>query len=520
MQFLTVLFLAQPVGGAVEAQPLPEGVADSGINVLLDQSHAMSFFWHWSVQDDLRCAGHRVSCSQASLHRVLTPGELANARDQSQHRFPREGEGALLRPMVRIPVPEYDVVVLVGAGSPLPYLPAEVDALTRFLERGGGVVVLGRHTGADSPLANLVAGFGARFLPDPVTAPQPGEVPGLDTEARALHAAEVGDDWSVLAGGDASAALVAQRSYGAGRILLVADDRLAAAKDDQGRDAPNRALLSWLVEQAAGAQPRRVGDERRAPWEHGGIGGAFYPEHALDMGGLTVYYADNQLEHIRAAAEDGFEDVRDILARLLPTPPNPGDDMYIVLAGGDGGGWAENVFVPKVAGTIATDLNAVKSILAHELTHTLNGPEAFDGTPGCVPPAWWSEAHAGFFQRKVMRELGDCHGFYSRRGVMSWDPLLREVDLANLGEGEMGKAWEKVWFLWSLLDDRYGEQWYPNWLGHLHRKYAADPTHHLTMDEYIISVSESVGEDVSPLFELFGTSVGERAPLPPIAPRP
>jgi hypothetical protein len=193
--------------------------------------------------------------------------------------------------------------------------------------------------------------------------------------------------------------------------------------------------------------------------------------------------------------------------------------MYIVLAGGNGGGWAENVFTPKVAGTIATDLDAIRSILAHELAHTMNGPEAHDGSVGCHPPAWWSEAHAGFFQRKVMRELGHPDGFYDRRGLMQWDPLLTEVDLANLEEGQMGQAWHKVWFIWYLLDCRYGEQWYPAWLAHVHRKYEDDPTHQLTMDEYIISISESVGEDVAPLFERMGTTVGERADLPPIGPR-
>jgi hypothetical protein len=513
MQLLAMLVFAQPGAATVEPQPLPEGVADSGINVLLDQSHAMSFFWHWSVQESLRAAGHRVSCSQTSLHRALTPGQLANARDQREHRF------GLHRPMVEIAVPAYDVAVLVGVGSPLPYLDAEIEALKAFLERGGGVVVVGRYVTGESPLEEVLDGFGARFEPDVATVARGDAVPGLGDETQPRHVARVSGEWTVLLGNGPAEAVVATRAYGEGRIVVVADEGLCTTKDATGY-GPNSPFLSWCVKAAAGSRPRRADDERRVPWEHEGIGGVYYPEHALHMGGLTVYYADNQLEALRTAADGGFPDVRDALAGMLPTPPNPGDDLYIILAGGDGGGWAENVFTPKVAGTIATDLTAVKSILAHELAHTMYGPEAYDGSPGCSLPDWWSEAHAGFFQRKVMWKFGHGAEFGDLlAGIMQWDPLFTAVDLANLREGEVGMAWTKVWFIWRLLDLRYGEQWYPNWLAHLHRKYAGDPTHRLTMDEYVVSVSEALGEDVAPLFERFGTTVGERASLPPIGPR-
>ncbi len=147
------------------------------------------------------------------------------------------------------------------------------------------------------------------------------------------------------------------------------------------------------------------------------------------------------------------------------------------------------------------------------------GPQATDGTPGCGLPDWFSEAHAGWFQRKVGREMGFGQGWpYHSPGLAQRDPLLDAVDLANVGEGQMALAWEKAWFIWSILDARYGPDWYPKWLAHVHGKYN-DPARQLTMDEYIISVSETVGEDLSPLFEQFGTTVGERTDLPAIAPR-
>jgi hypothetical protein len=58
------------------------------------------------------------------------------------------------------------------------------------------------------------------------------------------------------------------------------------------------------------------------------------------------------------------------------------------------------------SGPIVVDHNSIPSILAHELAHTMYGPEAVDGTPGCRLPEWSSEAHAGWIQRQVGREMG------------------------------------------------------------------------------------------------------------------
>ena len=145
--------------------------------------------------------------------------------------------------------------------------------------------------------------------------------------------------------------------------------------------------------------------------------------------------------------------------------------------------------------------------------------EAADGTPGCRLPGWWSEAHAGWFQRKVGRELGFSNELTHYSGALArQDPLLDGLDLANIPEGKMGLAWHKVWLIWSMLDARYGGDWYPKWMAHIHTTYN-DPSRALSMDEYLMTVSQTVGEDVAPLFERLGRTVGERTELPPMAPK-
>ena len=515
---LGLLLLATRIGSGavmadVEPQPLPEGVADTGVNVLFDSSHQFSFFHHWDVQDALRNAGHRVTGSQASLHHALVPGTPMRGREQAGHEWGTD------RPFTELPAPIFDVVFTYQHGNYQPYLDEEREALRRFVEGGGGLVMDCSAPG--SPLATVAEGYGARLLPEaaPVALRGGDRPPGIVAAGfpRAARVAELTGDWQVVLGDEQQHGALAWRSLGQGAVVLVTDPQLLHTQVE-GQDQANAELLSWLVTTAARG-PQTRDDGRRLPWEYGGLGGAFYPDNEIPVDGVRVLYSDNQLPDIVDLARSKVPEVLDRLQQMLPTPPNPGEAYYINLAAGDGGGWAENAITPKMAGTISMDHNGILSVLAHELAHTMYGPEAVDGTPGCGLPDWFSEAHAGWFQRKIGRDLGFGQGWpYHSAGLASADPLLGAVDLANVQEGQMGLAWEKAWFLWSILDARYGPDWYPKWLTHVHRKYN-DASRQLSMDEYLISVSETVGEDVAPLFERFGTTVGARTDLPPIAPR-
>jgi len=510
---LSAALASAPVRAEIEPQPLRDGAKDTGINVLLDSSHQFSFFGHWSCAEAIWSAGHRVTGNQASLHHALTPGTPMRVREQGNHAWGTH------RPFTTLAAPAFDVVYTYQHWKYQPYLHQERAALRRFVEGGGGLIM--DCSAPDSPLAKVAEECGARLLPDPMEVALRGdEAPsGLtrDTFPRKLRVAEFGDDWRVLVGHDQQRGSLAWRTLGKAMVVLLTDDQLLHIKVE-GQDRTNAELLSWMITKAAQG-PKTRDDERRVPWEYGGLGGAFYPDNEIGVAGVRVLYSDNQLPDIIELAKSKVPEVLNRLQRMLPTPPNPGEAYYINLAAGDGGGWAENAITPKMAGTISMDHNGILSVLAHELAHTMYGPEATDGTPGCRLPDWFSEAHAGWFQRKIGRDMGFGAGWpYYSPGLASADPLLSAVDLANVKEGQMGLAWEKAWFIWSILDARYSPDWYPKWLAHIHRKYN-DPQRLLSMDEYVMTVSESVGEDVAPLFERFGTTITQRTSLPPIAPR-
>ncbi len=513
---LFFVFSGFPQAAAViEPQPLPAGAADNGINVLLDSSHQFSFFHHWPCQDSLRAAGFRVTGNQASLERALRPGTPMRVRVQADHAW------GLERPFTTVPAPAFDVVLTYQHGAFQPYRPAEREALASFLKAGGGVVF--DVSSAEAPAAEILRDYGAVIGSESTIAVlrNPAEpVPGLEAAdlARPLRQAALGPEWTAAAGRDERHAALAWRRVGRGTIVLLADPTLL--RHSAGREErENGALLRFVALKASGgARPKA--DGRRIPWEPEGLGGAFYPDNETVIGGLRVLYSDNQLPATLELARTRFTEVQAVLQKMLPTPPNPGNAFYINLAAGEGGGWAENAVTPKMAGTISVKPESIISILAHELAHTMYGPEAVDGTAGCRMPDWWSEAHAGWFQRKTIREMGFGDRWpYFPKSLAAGDPLFR-LDLADLPADKVRLAWDKIWFIWSILDARYGPDWYPRWLARVHKTFN-DPKRLLTMDEYVRTVSETVGEDTAPLFERLGTTVGPagRAPLPAIGPR-
>ncbi len=483
----------------IEPQPLPEAVADTGINVLFDSSHQFSFYHHWSVQDAIRDQGHRVTGNQATLTLPLVPGVPVRVRDQKTH------EVGSFRPFTFVPAPAFDVLYTYQGSEAQPYLDAEQAAIRAFVEAGGGLIADGGSP--RSPLGRMLRDYGVtlpdRRAPVAAMAGQPLASLGTGDDPFDARVAEYSDEWTVLVGGSEHVGALAMRTLGAGRVIHAADLRVLQVLDDQKRPQPNDALLAELVTLAAGG-PKERDDERRVPWEGGGIGGAIYPEKEMQVGSVRVVYAENQLPQIIELPEKRFPELFALLQHYLPTPPNPGGDYYLDLAAGDGGGWAENIYTPKLSGTISLDTNGILSVLAHELTHTMYGPAAVDGTLGVEMPGFFSEAHAGWFQRKIGRDLGfDSWPFWDTARLRA-NPALAGADLRQSG----GPQWEKAWYIWGALDARYGERWYPRWLEHVHESYGGKGLR-FSVDDYIRSISETVGEDVAPLFAELGTPLAE-----------
>jgi hypothetical protein len=473
---------------------------DTGINVLVDLAHQCAFATMWGLPSKLHPLGFRSIVSHASLDTVLTPGEL------SRMRIPvgTAADGKPLRPFGWVPNPTFNVLITFQSNPDAQdYLPEERAAVAAFVREGGGIIMIDNGLGRDDSKRredwaehSLATTFGVDF---PVA--EGGSRSQLLT-----------DDWEVVRTARNEWPSVARRQYGKGRVVLVAN----LGEIDWDRNAERRvvdeklALLREIVTWAAGGKPP-VGGEARFSQTRGG-GGGIYPELEERLPGAVVYYARNQKKSILNAVRQELPKIADHLYGWLPSPISE-EPMFILLAAGSGGGWAVNAFYPKETGTISLDVVSLYGIFAHELGHTMSGPR---NARGEVAASWFDgnqgEAHAGWWQGKILSIYSDNKSMRDCNQLLEFDPDAAEIDLGLPDRGAYdkwgnGKVWKKLWWIWQKLDDRYGTTWFPRWRWVQFTRWQDEPQRQLTIDEMIEDMSIACGEDLFPFFRKIGTTV-------------
>lgn len=471
---------------------------DTGINVLVDLSHQANFFTMWSLPGMLRSRGFRAVGSQAALDTVLVPGALSRVRVPAGER----------RPFAWWPNPRYNVVIAFQADPKAQqYLPEEVAALKKYVEHGGGVILLGssqRDLGRinDWPLNKLASEFGAEFT---------SESDVLE-EAR-MSVLNTDENWETISKGEKGKPVVVGRRLGKGRMMIVGSvSYFEKSKPQRGsgpRPDTNDGLARLVKWAAEGSEP--VGGTTRLPTEAAG-GGPIYPESSRRIGNVVVYYAKNQNPDLLECIETDMPLIKSKVEGWLPSPP-PDEPMNLILSAGGGGGWAVNAYLPKEVGIISLTKSGVLSVFAHELAHTMSGPVNDEGkAAGNWPQGNQGESHAGWFQGKAAALATGERVSHQPNNLFDFDKDASQLDLA-LPRDQMqekwgkGKEWTKVWWVWQKLDDRYGPTWYPRWRWVQHTRWKDEPGKRLSWDEAVEDMSIAVGEDLFPFFRRIGTTL-------------
>jgi len=324
----------------------------------------------------------------------------------------------------------------------------------------------------------------------------------------------VSREWQVVLKGDSGLPIYARRTFGKGRVVLLASSGLYRFDRKQREQAAERA--DWLAGEradwlagvirwaAGGSEP--VGGSRRFPVARGG-GGGIYPESETRLPGIVCFYSKNQDEALLRTLEEDFPAITEDLYAWLPSP-RPTEPMYLLLCSGSGGGWAVNAYLPKETATISTSPGGIRSIFAHEQAHTMSGPCAaanhpFGGNQG--------EEHAGWFQGKINAKYNGDTG--PNRGCQrvirkDYQPGANRPEEIFVAErlAAWSTGWDRmmIWYVWQKLDDRYGPTWYPRWRWVQGQRWKATPGKKLSWEESIEDMSIAVGEDLFPFFAKTG----------------
>jgi len=470
---------------------------DTGINILFDQAHQTTFALLWGMRGVLNREGFRVCTSIACLDSVLAPNGFSRVRLKV----------GKLEPYAWWSNANYNVIITTQRDLKAQhYTPKEQQALKRFVESGGGLLVLGggiprNDKEASSWSLNQVLGqFGAGFT---------SRTDRL--ERKKYSALKLSSEWEILKKGSAGAPLRARRIFRKGRVMIVESPDIYTA--DKRKVKPeiaerNRVALSsaikWL---AAGKKP--VGGNRIMP-NVGGVG--IFPEKETHLGSIIIYYASNQPEEVKKCI---IKDIPNAAMKLRQWLPGKvyAEPFAIVMAAGIGGGWAINPR-PKAAVIITYQPLELLGIFAHEMAHTMGGPRNNRGElAGYSPHHNQGESHAGWFQGKILafydpkrreKPNRNCNSILQKEAMVG-----KKVDVANFNRDEWGKGmdWVKHWYIFQKLDDRYGPTWYPRWYWVRNMRWADDPDHKLTWDETVEDMCIAVEEDLFPFFKKIGTSL-------------
>jgi hypothetical protein len=299
---------------------------------------------------------------------------------------------------------------------------------------------------------------------------------------------------------------------GQGRVVLVSSfsvvqiDRKLSREERTAKSALLKEIMTFA---ASGKSP--IGGQARFSQTHGG-GGGIYPELEEQLKGVVIYYARNQKPDLLEAVRQELPKISDRLYAWFPSPM-PEEPMFIIVAAGGGGGWAVNAFYPKETGVISLDKVGLFGVFAHELGHTMSGPR---NAKGVAAANWFDgnqgEAHAGWWQGKILAIYGKDKSMRQCNDLFNFDPNASEIDLGlpNRQAYEKwgnGKVWKKLWWIWQKLDDHYGTTWYPRWRWVQYTRWQDDPGRKLTIDEMVEDMSIACGEDLFPFFKKIGTTL-------------
>lgn len=468
---------------------------DKGYNVLIDISHQCKFITLWGTAARIHRLGYRSTTSQASLNTVLDPSGVCRVR------VPYD-EANRVWPFGWYPNFTFHVVITEQGNPENPvYLPEEIKALEAFVSSGGGLVVNGDVVKQVEGWSQneLVERFGLSFTTDKVV---------FEGERCAVLAP--GKEWEVTESVNGKP-VAARRHFGKGRVYVTGSGSLFYydKKQEQAlqdvRDARLSGVLDWLC-----ADQKRLNDEPRLPQPMGG-GGAIFPELESQNGDMITYYAKNQHAALVEVATKDLNEVTGKVLGWLPSAPTK-EPMYLVLSAGSGGGWAVNARVPKENGIISMSKQGIISIYAHELAHTLRGPLGATGkVAGRNPFGNSGEPHAGWFQGKVDALYNeDLRAFPNKKCDVFNHKDFLAIDLTDPEKCKSfgkGKDWQKIWYIWQKLDDRYGTTWYPRWMYVQHSRWSETPDKQLTWEESVEDMSIAVGEDLFPFFRSIGVNL-------------
>jgi hypothetical protein len=393
-----------------------------------------------------------------------------------------------------------NLLVLQSGASPCRYLPEDIAAVRRFLEAGGGVLVLGDHAlfrdEKEYRLNDLARALGAEFVETPAQEPlkPAGELNAEGVKyygGRTIVLADLAD-WRVLVADASGRTVLARRSVGKGSLLV--SSRGLVGRQPDAKDPINDQWWKPLLLDLAKGKPISAD---RPP-------GGQPAEIRLQRGGLTI----STSEYLRPYADatvDCYSRVRPTLERTLGVPPSPGMLTNLILLATGGGGFSSGqaIGIGIWWGDFPSKQYGMVELLSHEATHSWVLP---------FPEPLWNEGIATYAGILTGRELGlsqeadaTLKGWID--GARQHDPDMTRMDLTG-SSGPVPHVVAMAKPMWIFEELRKEK---PDILARYFqtKRRLIDPqkVKQYTADDSVAVLSIAMGRDLFPWFQSLGTRV-------------
>ena len=451
--------------------------------ILIDQSHDYSFLWDWKMGSEyMSRVGVRYTRNMATLDSTANSDLL-----------------------------KYDAFMIPQVWSNAEFLPEEIEQIKLFVERGGGLLLVGSPLyfpdSLDYPMNNLAKEFGVSFhrggnilkvfriKEHEITK----NVNEYVTESTSLKSITVPSDWDTLITDSQDRIVASAGTYGAGRVIATCDVQMINFAGNINQTLIGN-MAKWLTVSMNGADSSFTPPERK------------YPENVLTQNLITYRYARNLVERINFLYNN-YDSVTTQLKKMMSV-----DCVYnlniIALATG-GGGYSSGSEVG--IGLLTGDPFAL-AVFAHEMTHSWQQPG------GEVP--WMGEGWAILSAERVCQHYGGEYEQWAvneRQGFMDlfyqYDPMGKTIDITEYGTERMsvpnGVYTGKCFWLLENLESQYGSDLMNRYF-RLRRKYY-DPALHgaITTQKIVYFLSWAAGQELFTYFKRKRTLV-ESVPVYPV----
>ncbi len=392
-----------------------------------------------------------------------------------------------------------NLLILQSGASPCPYLPDDIEAVQKFLEEGGGVVVLGEFSlfrkEPHYELNILAQQFGAEFVNESATKPLRGcsvlEGETIDSYSPKIIKIDESADWEVLVEDANGHAIITRRSVGKG-YLIIASRSLCGHKPDAS-DPINDVWWKPLLKQITSNKPV---DPKRRPRNQ-------MPENKTQRQRLPIQYSD-YMKSYADAIYNVYDECFPVIQEVMGVPPSEGMLTNLILLPTGGGGFSSGSSIGLAAwwGGFPEKKYGMVELISHESTHSWVHP---------FTEPMWNEGIATYVGILVGRKMGLVEDADSTlagwiRGAQKYDEDMTKYDLANGKDIPHVVCMAKPMYIFEQLRKEKPDI-VARYFQTKRRLATPDKIKKYTADDSVAILSIAVGRDLFAWFRSLGITV-------------